>query len=537
MLRDFSRLQNEKFDVIIIGGGIIGSGIARDASLRGLKTLLVEKNDFASGTTSRSTRLIHGGLRYLGSLQFKLVHQDLIERETLLLTAPHLVKRQQFIIPLDSTRPLFKMALPLGLWLYDRMAKGQPAPHSQKLSLQDALAKEPCLKNFPGLQAAFLYQDSRCSQMERLCLENLIDAADHEACLLNYASVSGLTRTPNRLFVIPLKDQLNGQTYNACGKMIIIAAGHWTDEVWQQFNITRPEKLRRTKGIHLVCRKLSQNALTLFAKSDGRLFFVIPWSGFSLIGTTDSDYSGDIENVSAAEHEVAYLIEETARYFPDFSRKDIFYTSAGLRPLVAEGNKSASQTSRAHKLINHTERGAENIISVLGGKITAHRIIAEETIDLACRKLGVAFPCRTAQSPLPGSPAVLKRNAEKAAAEYKLPPATVIHLAATYGSKYKELLEFGAGDPHLWQPVSQGRPDCAVQIKWAVQNEEALTLSDFMLRRSQMGFASDQGRGAAEATARVMAEYRGWDEQQIKEQVAEFLKFCALGQLYRQTEV
>ncbi|HSW57188.1 MAG TPA: glycerol-3-phosphate dehydrogenase/oxidase [Dehalococcoidales bacterium] len=533
MKRQPERLQNELFDLIIVGGGIIGSGIARDAALRGLSTLLVEKEDFACGTTSRSSRLIHGGLRYLRSLQWRLVRYDLKEREILLRIAPHLVRRLPFIIPLPRTETFYRISLPFGLWLYDLLAIDQQAPRWKKFAAAAALELEPALRGIKNLSGAYGYTDCEAGLMERLCLENLLEAAQKGACILNYASATGITKSPSGVMGIEIQDMLTGARYSARGRRVINATGHWADLVWKQFQVKTHHGLRKTKGIHLVTPKLSEKALVLFAKSDGRLFFVIPWEDFSLIGTTDTDYAGDADRVYATAQDVDYLVKETARYFPGFDHSRILYTQAGLRPLVGRENISASATSRAHRILDHASSGFPGLITVLGGKITAHRGIAEEAVDRVCRQLEVSARCITDSALLPGAPAVSLSEKESAAAVYGLPVDTIHHLASIYGSQFTRVLDATQLEPRIKQPVCTGRRDILAQIKWAVENESAVTIADFMLRRSLMGFAADQGQAAVDTVAAEMAGYLKWDSSERQKQIDSYSEFVKLGQMWR----
>jgi glycerol-3-phosphate dehydrogenase len=395
--RDFNKLNGVIFDLIIVGGGIIGAGIARDAALRGFNTLLVEKEDFAYGTTSRSTRLIHGGLRYLRTRQFRLVRHDLIERKILLKIAPHLVHELKFVIPSLRSEAFYRYVLPLGLTLYDAMSTGYALHSWRHLSFRDTLKHEPCLSEVDGLTGSLLYYDCQAEFMERLCIDNVIAAVDKGATILNHCAATELELTGDKVSGIRVKDVINGEEFEAKGRIVINAGGHWADFVWNEFYVRSNYKLRRTKGVHLFTKKVSQNALVLFAKSDGRLFFVVPWGQYSLVGTTDTDYNGDPDTAYASSEDVNYLVKEMRRYFPHFTENDVYYALAGLRPLVAEEKKAASNTSRAHRLVDHDpENGIKGFITILGGKITAYRGIAQEAVDLVCKKLDKPVKCSTA---------------------------------------------------------------------------------------------------------------------------------------------
>jgi glycerol-3-phosphate dehydrogenase len=533
--RNFNAVGKEPFDLAIIGGGIIGAGVARDAALRGLNVLLVEKEDFACGTTSRSTRLIHGGLRYLRMFDLKLVHQDLREREILLNIAPHLVHRLDFVIPLLKSAPFYRLTLPFGLRLYNMLSHGTSLPPCHRLSPSETIKLEPSLAATKGLVGAFLYYDAQAEYTERLCIENVLDAAAKGAVILNHAEMTDIIFQDGAASGLRINDTLTGEEYRVSARTILNASGPWIGLVLHKFEAGRAYKIRNTKGIHLFTSKISENALVLFAKRDGRLIFVIPWLDSTLIGTTDTDYSGDIDKVYAEKVDVDYLVAEARCYFPDFTPDKISFTCAGLRSLVPSGRKSASNTSRAHKLVDHEAKdGIKGFISIMGGKNTAYRGIAEEAVDLVCNKLGTKKACLTASTPLPGAPAVITVEQEKAAQASGLPVAVIAHLAAIYGSRLTMVLKYVNEDERLGSPISAGGRDILAQIKHAILEEQALTVSDFMMRRSFIGLRPDQGRDAVETVAREMAVLLGWSAVETRKQAADFLAAANMGRFYKQ---
>jgi glycerol-3-phosphate dehydrogenase len=532
--RDFTRLNDEIFDLIIVGGGIIGAGIARDASIRGFNTLLVEKEDFAYGTTSRSTRLIHGGLRYLRTMQFKLVRHDLIERKILLRIAPHLVRELKFVIPSLRSEPFYRYTLPFGLTLYDLMASGYSIHRWKHLSLKETLKKEPGLKNVNDLTGSLLYYDCQAEFMERLCIDNVIAAANRGACILNHCVATELNMKGDKVSGIQIKDTITGEEYDVKGKLVINAGGHWADLVWNDFYVISNYKLRRTKGVHLFTKKVSDNALVLFAKSDGRLFFVVPWGEYSLVGTTDTDYNGDPDAVYATASDVNYLVTEMQNYFPYFNENDIYYAIAGLRPLVAEENKAASNTSRAHKLVDHEmENGIKGFITVLGGKITAYRCIAEEVTDLVCKKFCRPVKCTTAQVPLQELPVVNTRDIETAVQQYDISRQTVNHLVNVYGAKFLDVLKYLKANRRLASPISGSNLDILAQINYAIDEEAAMSLNDFLLRRTNIGWTPMQGRDAIDIVASEMGLLLGWSVWERQKQVDRYRDFLAMCQRFR----
>ncbi|MDD5288247.1 MAG: glycerol-3-phosphate dehydrogenase/oxidase [Dehalococcoidales bacterium] len=531
MKRDFSAITGKTFDLIVVGGGIIGAGIARDASLRGLKTLLLEKDDFACGTTSRSTRLIHGGFRYLQHFEFGLVREDMRERENLLKIAPHLVHPLPFLIPLE--KPTERFIMSMGTLLYDILSYDKSLPGRKHYSRNKTLEMEPGLK-LEGLRGSYLYYDCQIWFTERFCTENAISAAENGAMVLNHAKVIGILKNGNTVLGVKVRDMVSGKECEIASRMVVNAAGHWMDSVCGMMYGQPKRILRRTKGIHLFTPRLSNNALVLYAKSDGRLWFVIPWDKYSLIGTTDTDYTKDLDAVYAEKDDVAYLMREAQRAFPELKAEDIFYTCAGLRSLPDTGDSSPSNVSRAHKLIDHKKLdGVDGFISVLGGKITGYRFIAEEIVNLVCKRLDIKTICRTASTPLPGAPIIAENEIEKSAKESGLSLETVSHLASLYGSRYSAVLDLVSKDNRGKQALCPHSKDIVAQIWYAVHEESAITVSDFILRRSGIGFMQCQGMDAVETIAKEMGRLLGWSPEEEQRQIAEYRNTASLSQLYK----
>jgi len=529
--RDFKDFAGETFDLIVVGGGIIGAGIARDAAIRGLKTLLLEKEDFAYGTTSRSSRLIHGGLRYLQHLEFRLIRQDMREREILLSIAPHLVHILPFLIPI--TRRFEQVVMALGMRLYDLLSFDKALPSYQHLSRHETLDLEPSLE-LEGLMGSYLYYDCQVPFAERLCLENVLSAAEHGASTVNHAKLTGIVRSGDAVCGVRVEDIPSGEAYQVATHMVVNATGHWAERVCGMLHSGPEALLRKTKGIHLLTPQICRNAVVLFTHADGRLFFTIPWQDYSLIGTTDTDYSGDLDAVHADAEDVAYLLAEVQRVFPAVRMEDIFYATAGLRSLVGSKGGSASSVSRQHKLVDHERTdGLSGFVSVLGGKMTGYRAIAQEAVDLVCQKLGMKISCNTAGSPLPGAPAVPREKVEQAAQESGLPVETVAHLNTLYGSRFYQVLELARSDIRGSQTICPHSHDILSQIWHAVEEESALTVGDFLLRRSIIGLASCQGLDAVETVAREMGHLLKWSTAEQRRQVEEYRSSVALGQCFR----
>jgi glycerol-3-phosphate dehydrogenase len=477
-MQPLSKLTDRTYDVVVIGGGIIGAGVARDAALRGLSVALVEKNDFGSGTTAGSTRLIHGGLRYLEMYDFGLVRMDLREREILLRIAPHLVKPLEFLIPFYGASLWFRTKMRVGMALYDLLSYDKSLPNHRMLSAAETLAEEPSLRA-EGLQGAAAYYDAQVSMPERLCLENIIDAERHGGVVRSYTEVTGAEQEGGRIRAVRVRCSESGETGELRAKVFVNATGAWFDRVARQTGDAHPPRIRTTKGIHITCERMNLKANVLFSPVDGRLFFVIPLLGQCWIGTTDTDFSEDPGAVRADGEDVEYLLRSVEPFFPRVRELAIYSSNAGVRALVKQEG-SASSVSRMHQ-IAETQPG---MISVLGGKITGYRAIAEEAVDAVSKYLQHRQPCRTHQELLPGA-------------------------------------------------LAESPSDRAESIRYAVEKEHCWHVADYLLRRRPAAFAADQGRGEAEAVAETMAEVLGWGAEERERELGRYRGEADRALLYR----
>ena len=380
-----------------------GAGAARDLALRGLSVALVDKGDFASATTARSSKLIHGGLRYLELFDFGLVRESLAERERLGRLAPHLVRPLPFLVPIyrDSSRGLIKVRI--GLTLYDWLTPGRTRERYRVLKAVDALSLEPGIRS-EDLRGAGYYFDDLLLYPERLCLENVLSACRHGARAFNYAQVEEVRRDPGGVpDGVRVRDLLTGTVATLGARVIVNATGPWVDELRARAGVSErgAHILRRTKGIHCLLPRLTERAI-YHSTSDDRMIFVIPWRDFSLVGTTDTDFDGDLDRVHATRAEVDYLLGEVRHAVPDprVVPGEVIYTYAGVRPLSFEEGRRASDVSRAHKVVG--EAGGR-FLSITGTKLTCFRSLAEELGDRVSRVLGRAAPSRTARLSLDGT--------------------------------------------------------------------------------------------------------------------------------------
>lgn len=530
MHRDFGSIAERTYDVIVIGGGIVGAGVARDSQLRGLTTLLLEKEDFGYGTTSRSTRLAHGGLRYLRQLEFGLVRQDLHEREVLMRIAPHLVYPLTFLIPIHSTMLNFVMLM--GVILYDVISYDKTLPNHKYLSRKKTLEQEPNLQ-VKNLQGAYVYYDCQVPFPERLNLENALSAAENGATVVNHARVTGIIQEGERITGVEVRDDLSGRILQAKGRIVVNAAGHWVDQIKEMVFKDKPPYLLRTKGIHIVVPQVSNNALVLFSPTDSRLFFVIPWEGYSLVGTTDTVYKDNLDAVAATREDVEYMLEGLHMAYPNVKMDDIYYTTAGLRSLALKPGKKASDTSRSHEIIDHSRRDRlDGLVTILGGKITAYRAVAKDAVDLVCRKLNNKAPCKTGIDTLPGAPAMSAEEIDWLVKKECLPEEVINNLAHIYGSRCRQVLELARQDERGKSLISPEGPDIIAQIWYSIKEESCCTVSDFMMRRSGLCFRKDQGMSAVNVVANEMKTVLKWDQATTEHQIDDYTKTAALGRQF-----
>jgi glycerol-3-phosphate dehydrogenase len=551
----FAALAGRTFDVLIVGGGVIGAGIARDAALRGLRVALFEQADFGGGTTSGSTRLVHGGLRYLEMLDFALVRMDLRERETLLKIAPHLVKPLEFLVPWYGRRLFMRWRLRIGMLLYDLLSFDKSLPNHRWLSRDEVVAAEPHLDS-DNLQGAASYYDAQVELPERLCLENILDARDQGAYAFNHTEVvEALRGADGRVNGLRVRDVMSGETAEVRGAIVVNAAGPWFDGVAARLassSAAAPRtppvtattaaatatlapaasparRVRTTKGVHVACPRVIERAVVLSSPIDGRLFFAIPWLGFTWVGTTDTDFDGDPAHARANAEDVAYLMESVHRFLPSLDVEHIVFSNAGVRALVMKGGAESS-VSRLHAIKDEAANGVPGLISVLGGKITGYRAIAEEATDRVCRALGVSRACETATRPLPGA---RPSPADAIAAPPPPPPALYEHLTALYGTRAAEVIHLASVDRSLAARLTASSLDIAAQVIFAVRAEQCLRLSDFLLRRTRLGFSADQGMSAAPRVAELMASELGWSPARTAAELDAYRSAVARTQAFR----
>jgi glycerol-3-phosphate dehydrogenase len=515
-------LADGDYDVVVIGGGMAGAGVARDLALRGLAVALVDRGDFACATTALSSKLIHGGLRYLELFDFSLVRESLRERETLRRLAPHVVKPLPFLIPVyrDSSRGLVKVRI--GLKLYDWLTPGRDREHYRVLPPIDALSLEPGVVA-QGLRGAGYYFDDLLVFPERLCLENVLSACRHGARVFNYAQVEEVARgAAGAIRGVKVRDLLSGRVVTLGASIVVNATGPWVDELRAVARIGDRGRriLRRTKGIHCLLPRMTDHAIYQ-STSDDRMIFVIPWREFSLVGTTDTDFDGDLDRLHATRSEVEYLLAEVRKALPDprVSAEAVVYTYAGVRPLSFEEGKRASDVSRAHRVVSEAEG---RFLSITGTKLTCFRSLAEELGDQVVRTLGRGGPSRTGRMSLDGTDDETDTVEARAwldvsgeATTSGLPRETLETLVTTYGRAYPRIVELAGKVAGGTERLCPENPDIVAELYAAMHDEMAVSLQDVLLRRTGIGTSHCQGLDCCEDIAQRMAQIAGWSPRRL----------------------
>lgn len=523
-------LADRTFDLLVVGGGINGAAIARDAALRGLSVCLVDKNDWGWGTSAKSSKLAHGGLRYLELLEFGLVHEALQDRERFLAHAPHLVRPLRFLYPIYP-HVAARRAVRAGLLLYDVLSHGKSLPNRKYLSRARTLQVAPGL-DAEGLTGGATFYDAQIEHVERLVVEMVCDARAHGAVCLSHTPVTALRLQDDggARRAAGATVQVDGRAIDVRAKAVVNATGCWVDDVLGPLSAGKPPKVRKTKGSHVVVPRFTDVALIVKARSDGRTFFILPWRDACVIGTTDTDYHGDAGDAVADEADVAYLLDAAARYFPEAPLDQIRYTYAGVRALVNEEGVTESNVTRRHILYEHAEKdGVAGLWSLQGGKITTARTLAEECVDRVARFLGrkdLAERHPTRDALYPGGPPVpwaqfRDFDVQAARTQFGLGADVAEHLVGTYGARWRKVLAAAGGSGH--ERLHPSRPELACEVAWWVQEEDAATLADALLRRSLIGHSRDGAPEVARPVADRMGDALGWTAAERERQWLAYL--------------
>jgi glycerol-3-phosphate dehydrogenase len=520
---NLSQMRDATFDILVIGGGIVGAGVARDAASRGYRTALVDRGDFAGGTSGKTSRLIHGGLRYLRNYRLGQVRLAARERDLLVDRAPSLVHPLPFLIPAYRDRGPGPILLRFGLFLYDVLSRKR-LPRRVWLPREDTWEREPGLRR-EGLAGAGVYYDAWTDDA-RLVLSVVRDAARMGAVVANHVEVVELIRDHDRIAGARVRDRIDGLSITVRARLVVNATGVWLDRLRGP---RRTPTVRPTKGIHIFLPRAkvgNRHALALTTRQDRRLVFILPWNELTLVGTTDTDFPSDPDRVLPDSGEVDYLLAAVNDAFPDarVGRGDVVSAFAGLRPLIQSARGGAeSDVSRRHAMFEDPD----GLISVAGGKLTTHRAMAESVVTAASRRLGSRRASRTRDLPL--GPA-LRPLEEFMALDLDEPVA--LHLQGRHTPQ--EIRRYLDG-PLARDRIVPGHPSIWAQVDLAVHQEMGITLSDVLIRRLGLFYeAPDQALDAAEAVASRIGRLLGWDAERTRRQIEEYRALVASHQAFRE---
>ncbi|MEV0360355.1 glycerol-3-phosphate dehydrogenase/oxidase [Nocardia sp. NPDC050697] len=518
----WERLGKDHFDIVVIGGGIVGAGIALDAATRGLRVALVEARDLASGTSSRSSKMFHGGLRYLEQLEFGLVREALRERELSLATlAPHLVKPLRFLYPLTN-RGWERPYVAAGLMLYDSMGGAKSVPGQRHLTRAGALRLAPGLRR-SALIGGVSYYDTVVDDA-RHTMTVARTAAHYGAVLRTSTQVVGFLREADRVVGVRVRDTEDGRTAEIHAHVVINATGVWTDEVQALSRNRGRFHVRASKGVHIVVprdRIVSDTAIIL--RTATSVLFVIPWGAHWIIGTTDSDWNLDLAHPAATKADIDYLLARVNEVLvTELTHADIDGVYAGLRPLLAGESDETSKLSREHAVA----RTAPGLVGIAGGKYTTYRVMAADAVDEAAEDIPARVsPSITEKVPLLGADGyfALVNQTVQLAEAYGVHPYRIKHLLDRYGSLIDEVLALADGKPELLQPITDAPAYLQVEAVYAVAAEGALHLDDILARRTRISIEyPHRGAACAEQVARLVAPILGWDEAEIDREISTY---------------
>ncbi|MGI8550842.1 MAG: glycerol-3-phosphate dehydrogenase/oxidase [Dehalococcoidia bacterium] len=512
-------LRGRRFDLAVVGGGINGAGIAQEAASRGLRVLLAEQADFGSGTTWRSTKLIHGGLRYLEHGELRLVFESLRERKVLLRLAPGQVRPLRFLLPVYRGYRRHPALIRLGLTLYDLLSLGSGLPGHRQLSSAELARLEPSLAQ-DGLKGGFSYYDGQALYPERLCLEYVLAARRAGAETLNHCEVTAIDVQERRARGLQLRDRLSGVEAYVEAKAIVNAAGPWVDTVLQRTGRTVPRQIGGTRGSHIMvdyAGRGPRHAIYSEAGQDNRPFFIVPWRALHLIGTTDLRFQGNPEGVLPSDEEIAYLVREANRRLPDLrlATDDVLYAYTGIRPLPYTAGGAEGSITRRHIIRDHARDGLAGLYSILGGKLSTFRSLARQAVERIAAQEKLAL--RTRQPA--GQPFALDTSGVE---EYLVDRQDLRFLSTFYGARTAGVLRLVDESPSLGARLCSHGPEIAAQVVYAVREELAVTAGDVLLRRIGSGWNACLGLDCAAEVARVLLQATGRDQKDGPKLVEEY---------------
>lgn len=537
--KNIEQMKSQLFDIVVIGGGITGAGIARDAALRGFSVALVEKDDFASGTSSKSARMVHGGFRYLEQFQLGLVMSAASERYTLHKLAPRVVQSATFVFPVFKSSRNSLTKINLGMWFYEFLALFRNVKRHKIMSPSDVKEDEPIISQHQ-LDGAISYYDCLADDA-RLTLATIKSAHKYGALIANHLEVTGLLKERGELNAVEVKDKISDQSFSIKTRVITNATGVWVDKLRKMDDPIAENLLRPNRGSHVVFprNKLSINDVIIFLGiDDKRGMYAVPWGNTVIVGTTDEDHSGEVDRVYAKGSEVQMILISVNKTFPDanLTQDDIISTFAGLRPLMSTGEVQAYQASRDHEIFE----SSSGLVSIVGGKLTTFRKMAEDMVNHIEKKLIKDYHIHpgsngdSKQVPIIDQDFNPETELSKLMHRYpKFKQNILTHLVYTYGSDSLKILSNVEEDDSLSRRIVPDRPYILAEIPYAIQYEMAMTLSDFLIRRTHIiNESKEQGLDVVSEVAIIMAQFLDWDNENINQQINEFQKQVELSKAY-----
>ena len=522
------------FDVIVLGGGINGSAIARDAAMRGLTVLLIEKDDVSNATSAWNSRMVHGGIRYLEHYEFDLVRESLREREWLLHAAPHLVKPLPFLMPFQRRNKRSPWLLRMGMLAYDVLSYDKSLPHFRLYGKRGALAKAPGLDP-AQLRGGALFYDAQVDFAERLSVENVLSAREHGAQVLTHTKATRLLVEGRTVVGVEYSDQLSGATSSARARVTVNATGPWADELLEGLPDHDKPLIGGTKGTHLVVDPFPGAptggcAMYYEAASDGRPVLVIPWQGRFLIGSTDIRYHGDPGAVTADQGEIEYILTETNLLMPSagLTRDSVRFVYTGVRPLPFDPKDDPAKITRHHVVKDHAP-AVEGLVTIVGGKLTTFRSLGQDATDRVVRKLGAGKRrSTTRKEKLPGgATADYAAFASAFRASTELGEQAATRLLSIYGVRAAQVVALARDEKGLDRVFDAGSGALAAELVYALRVESARTLTDVIMRRTMLGLDPDLPIASVEAAAAILAKHEGWERGRAAREVDAYVKYAA----------
>jgi len=521
--------DNNYYDVIVVGAGINGLGIARDAAERGLRTILVEQEDLCSGVSAWSGRLVHGGLRYLEHLDFALVRESLRERERLFSLAPHLVKPVDLIMPFYAKNQRPPWLIWLGMIAYDFLSMDKSVRWHRVMGKRRITERFTGMET-SGLSGAALFIDGQVEYAERLCVELALQANRAGCDIVVHRKVTGFVSEKGKISGVTVGGGPSESKIS--GRVVINAAGPWVDRVNEQLENPPQRLIGGTKGSHIIVGPFEgapQDVVYYESQADGRLVLVIPWMGRYLIGTTDTKFDDEPDSARADSEEISYLLTEVNTLIPgaSLSTSDILYTYSGVRPLPYAPGVAEWKVPRSHVVLDHASDGRPGLYSIIGGKLTTYRQLAEDAVDLVLKRdFGKSIPCRNKNQMFPGAERTdFDEIARELSASSKLGADTVERLLSLYGSRALTVANYVRENPALAERFDPASSAIAAELYLAVEEEFALTLTDIFARRILLAFEPGHGLGGLERAAEIVAPLLAWKAKDKKASIAEYRKW------------